>query len=120
MKDEETLLISWDASITDTGAGASDGLMYFVYFPDLQFALTDVGGRKREEGQAAVYIPSHLPKQRLEVQIAFKSLLTNEVSTSQYARGIRFDPDFEMNRLTGEEKPLCKAMSVGKSLFKRT
>jgi len=117
MKDAATLLIKWDPE-GERGAADSDGLMYFIYFPDKNDAVIDIGMHNRKDGLAEIPLLPEYQKQRLEVQIAFKSLIHDNVSTSQYAGGYRPDlagnPDTDKTRT---KEKFCDPLIVGNTLI---
>ncbi len=91
MKDSQTLLISWDPKSKDGDASQSDVLMSLVYCPELFTADARLGQASRNAGQAELLLPAYFTDKRIEVQIAFKSIRNDSVSTSQYAGCLRLD-----------------------------
>jgi hypothetical protein len=119
LKEENLLLITWSPDKTADEARDGDGLMYLVYFPEKHEAVFDIGTHKRKDGQVEILISQDMINQRMEVQIAFKSIHTHAVSTSQYAGGFSFDK--QVNADTVQEMKegytYCTPLSIGNSLI---
>lgn len=111
--DDRTLLIEWDPK-WDSKCSYDDHLMYFVYFPDLGVVLLPGEGRdaQRRDGSLIITLEKELIHSRFEVQIAFKSVLTSAVSTSQYAGGFRFDAASPEIPTVQKPKEFCDTISL--------
>jgi len=115
MKDAQTLLISWDPKSTGGDTSPSDALMSFVYCPELFTADARVGQASRNAGQAELLLPGNFTNKRIEVQIAFKSIINDGVSTSQYAGCLRLDLAKPENGTLDSETAAsyCAPVSIG-------
>ncbi|WP_256011165.1 DUF6266 family protein [Desertivirga xinjiangensis] len=110
---DHTLLIEWDTS-WDSTCSYDDSLMYFIYFPDLGQVMLPGESRsaQRKDGRLIVNLEKEFINSRLEVQIAFKSVLTSAVSTSQYLGGIRFDAEVPEIPTVKEPREFCATVSL--------
>ncbi|WP_207429607.1 DUF6266 family protein [Pedobacter sp. SYSU D00535] len=123
MKDSTTLLITWDTSIQGEAEGG-DAVLYMVHFPDPGLFMTGIGLQCRQDGRAEVSLAEALvnrPGFRIEAFVAFKSLKTNKVSTSQYAGGLTLNEmQAELPGTAGAEGPAyCEPQSVPSGLFSK-
>lgn len=89
-EDRSTLLFNWSTEV-EGDAKASDGLMYLLYSPEKKSAEYGIGEYCRKDGTMELKLTDELGRGRIEIMIAFKSLTSNKVSTSQYAGCIRLD-----------------------------
>ena len=119
LKDENILVITWSREVGD-GADDSDAVISILCFPAWEHQLLPHFYGSRKDGQLEVKFPSILKSGLLHVQIAFKSLINERVSISQYAGFIDFGEPGEAASVTGEHQAVscCQPSSITGGLIK--
>ncbi len=84
-KEENTLIVTWDLDPKGKNSQIGDIVMLTAYSPDCKTAWHTIGNAIRSSKRVEMEIPENFINGRIEVMIAFKSLLGSDVSTSQYA-----------------------------------
>ncbi|WP_207533332.1 DUF6266 family protein [Desertivirga arenae] len=107
--------ISWSTE-TPKNARKSDIMMYIVFFPDGNLVLCDEDAASRKEGKIEMpLIPSHR-SERMEIHIAFKSALSDEVSMSKYVGSLNVK---EVVPEVVETSNLCKPAALPDLFFSK-
>jgi len=107
LTEDDTVLIIWSTETLEE-ARPSDVLMYLVYFPDKRKADYAIGEHSRKDGKMLFKVPAENRGQRMEIMIAFKSVIDNNVSTSQYLGAISFNQEVVIS----ENAEYCLPLSV--------
>ena len=120
LKDENTLLITWSTEIKDL-ADHSDLLIWILACPAWNHLIAHEIQGSRKDGQLEVTIPPAMNLGVLHVQIAFKSLVNEKTSKSQYAGCIDFGRPAEAATTCAEDRTtaFCQASGISGALIKR-
>lgn len=119
-KNEETIVIKWSTEMKEK-ANDSDALIYIIVAPALDHTfITDIKGSRRD-GVVEVELPEPLRRGVVHVQIAFKSVVNEKTSISQYAGSVNFRETSNTEMLEGENTVsiYCQSSGLTGSLIKR-
>lgn len=113
--EDSNLEISWSTE-TPKNARRSDILMYIVFFPDGNLVLCDEDAASRKEGKIEIPFIEGYMSERMEIHIAFKSALSDEVSMSRYVGSLNVE---EAITELAESDNLCRPASMPDLFFSK-